>query len=372
MTGWGKNGRDQEREQQREEHRTIGLLNAVVALAVVAVAYTDWVVVANVSLGYLYVFPIALSGLIDPWPITVALAVMCTVLTDILGPPAESLQFRIAHNVVGLAGFLVVGFLITLVARQRDRLAAEVRRQRDAYERDLVLAAQVQRRVLPQPPTLPGYELAAVMHPARLLGGDYYDFFEISEDVVDVVIADVSGKGAAASLLMPSLALAIRSRARELSGPAAIVKDLDEALKQITNSATFVTIFYARLHAASQILEYASGGHNPPLLVRAKTGASWLLEEAGPIVGILPGAEFSNTVVPLERGDILTLFTDGVTEQENEHGEEFSMDRLKRVVLSQEGEPASVAVAEIADAVSVYAGRTEQADDLTVVVVKVL
>ena len=85
------------------------------------------------------------------------------------------------------------------------------------------------------------------MHPA-LLGGDYYDFFEISEDVVDVVIADVSGKGAAASLLMPSLALAIRSRARELSGPAAIVKDLDESLKQITNTATFVTIFYARLH----------------------------------------------------------------------------------------------------------------------------
>jgi sigma-B regulation protein RsbU (phosphoserine phosphatase) len=77
-------------------------------------------------------------------------------------------------------------------------------------------------------------------------------------------------------------------------------------------------------------------------------------------------------VVPLEHGDILTLFTDGATEQENEHGEEFSMDRLRRVVLSKEQEPASVTVAAIADAVSSYAGRTEQADDLTVVVVKVL
>jgi serine phosphatase RsbU (regulator of sigma subunit) len=372
MGWWGKDGRDRKRVQRLEEHRTIGLLNALVALAVAAVAYTDWIVVANVSLGYLYVFPVALSGLVNPLPITVVLAVVCMVLQDIFGPPADSLPLRIVHNVVGIAGFLVVGFLVTLIAKQRDRLAAEVRRQRDAYERDLVLAAQVQRRVLPPPPTLPGFELAAVMHPARLLGGDYYDFFEISEDVVDVVIADVSGKGAAASLLMPSLALAIRSRARELSGPAAIVKDLDEALKQITNSATFVTIFYARLHATSQTLEYASGGHDPPLLLRGKTGASWLLEEAGPIVGILPGAEFSNTVVPLERGDILTLFTDGVTEQENEHGEEFSMDRLRRVVLSKEGEPASVAVAGIADAVSAYAGATEQADDLTVVVVKVL
>jgi sigma-B regulation protein RsbU (phosphoserine phosphatase) len=190
--------------------------------------------------------------------------------------------------------------------------------------------------------------------------------------VVDVVIADVSGKGAAAALLMPSLALALRTRARELSGPAAIVKDLDEALKQITNSATFATIFYARLHANSRTLEYASGGHNPPLFVRRKTGGSWLLEEAGPIVGILPEAEFSNTVVPLEEGDILTLFTDGVTEQENDRGEEFSMDRLKKAVLDNEEKSASAAVADIAEAVSNYAGTREQADDLTVVVVKVL
>ncbi len=372
MTGWGKGARDRARERRLEEHRTTGLLNAVVALAVAAVAYTDWIVVANISLGYLYVLPIALSGLVNRLPFTVALAVLCTVLQDLFGPPADSLQLRIVHNVVGLAGFLAVGFLVTLIARQRDRLAAEVRIQRDAYERDLVLAAQVQRRVLPSPPTLSGFELGAVMHPARLLGGDYYDFFQISEDVVDVVIADVSGKGAAASLLMPSLALALRTRARELSGPAAIVKDLDESLKQITNGATFVTIFYGRLHGTSRTLEYASGGHNPPLLIRAGTGASSFLDQAGPIVGILPAAEFSNTVISLERGDILTLFTDGVTEQENERGEEFSVERLKAVVLSKQKEPASVAVSEIADAVSAYAGGQEQADDLTVVVVKVL
>ena len=372
MAAWRKSGRDPKRDQRQEEQRTMGLLNIVVALAVGAVAYTDWIVVANVSLGYLYVLPIALSGLINRLPFTIALAVICTVLQDIFGPPADSFQLRIAHNVIGLAGFLIVGFLVTLIARQRDRLALEVRRQRDAYEHDLILASQVQMRVLPKPPTLPGFELAAVMHPARLLGGDYYDFFQISEDVVDVVIADVSGKGAAAALLMPSLALALRTRARELSGPAAIVKDLDEALKQITNSATFVTIFYARLHAANRTLEYASGGHNPPLLLRTRTGECLLLTEAGPIVGILPDAQFANTVVPLESGDLLTLFTDGVTEQEDEHGEEFSMDRLRQVVLREQGESASTAVADIADAVSAYAGTREQADDLTVVVMKVL
>src|SRR4030088_53283 len=165
MAGWGKDGRDRARERRREERRTIGLLNAVVALAVGAVAYTDWVVIANVSLGYLYVLPIALSGLINPLPITGGLAVVCTVLQDIFGPAAESLQLRIAHNVIGVAGFLVVGFLVTLIAKQRDRLAAEVRRQRDAYEHDLILAAQVQRRVLPLPPKLPGLRLGAGVPP---------------------------------------------------------------------------------------------------------------------------------------------------------------------------------------------------------------
>jgi sigma-B regulation protein RsbU (phosphoserine phosphatase) len=250
-------------------------------------------------------------------------------------------------------------------------MAAEVRRQRDEYEHDLVLASQVQRRVLPRPPTVPGLELAAEMQTARLLGGDYYDFFQISDDVVDVVIADVSGKGAAASLLMPSLAMALRLRARELSGPAAVIKDLDGVLKQITNSATFVTMFYARFHQSSRTLQYANGGHNPPLLMRPKTGEALLLEAGGPIMGILPDPQFSDTVMALDQGDILTLFTDGVTEQENENGDEFSIGRLKEVVLSQETQPAAAVAARIAEAVFSFAGTKEQADDLTVVVAKV-
>ena len=135
---------------------------------------------------------------------------------------------------------------MTLIAKQRARLVAEVRRQRDEYEHDLILASQVQRRVLPKPLVCSSLELAAAMQPAQLLGGDYYDFFQISDEVVDVVIADVSGHGAAASLLMPSLAVALRLRARELDGPAAIIKDLDGVFRQITNAATFVTMFYAR------------------------------------------------------------------------------------------------------------------------------
>jgi serine phosphatase RsbU (regulator of sigma subunit) len=367
-----KNSDDYKRHLRVEESRATGWLNVVLASAVAAVAYTDWAVVANLSVGYLYVLPIALSALVNPLPITVALAVLCTFLQEIFGPPPDSLQIRMVHIAIGLASFLIVGFLVTLIAKQRERLAAEVRRQRDEYERDLVLASQVQRQVLPTPPIVPGLEMAAGMQTARLLGGDYYDFFQISDDVIDVVIADVSGKGAAASLLMPSLAVALRLRARELSGPAAIMKDLDRVLKQITNPATFVTMFYARFHPKLGTLQYANGGHNPPLLFRSKTGESVMLEASGPIVGILADAQFSDMVISLQGGDVVTLYTDGVTEQENEGGEEFGVERLRAAVQSAEEEAAAAVVARITEAVSSFAGPTEQADDLTLVVVKVL
>jgi serine phosphatase RsbU (regulator of sigma subunit) len=356
-----------------EENRVTGLLNFVVFLAIAAVGYTDWIVVPNVSLGYLYVLPIALSALVNPLPFTIALGVACTVLQDLFGAAAESLEIRSIRDGIALVGFLIVGFFVTQIANQRARLAAEVRRQRDEYEHDLMLAAQVQRRVLPRPPVLATLELAADMLTAQLLGGDYYDFFEISDNVVDVVIADVSGHGAAASLLMPSLAVALRLRARELSGPAEILKDLDGVLRQITNSATFVTMFYARFDQRSRTLQYANGGHNPPLLIRPKTGETLTLEAGGgPILGILPGAEFTETEVALEHGDILTMFTDGVTEQENVAGDEFSLERLQQVIRSNTAQSATALVARVNEAVAAFAGDKKQVDDLTVVVVKVL
>ena len=184
------------------------------------------------------------------------------------------LQVRIVRDVITLAGFLVVGFLVTLIGRQRARLAAEVRRQRDEYEHDLILAAQVQRRVLPRPFICPTLSLQRPCSQRNCWAG-LLRFLQISDDVVDVVIADVSGHGAAASLLMPSLAVALRLRARELDGPAAIIKDLDRVFRQITNAATFVTMFYARFDQSRTTLQYANGGHNPPLLVRSRTGETF-------------------------------------------------------------------------------------------------
>ena len=367
-----KNSQDYKRNLLLAENRATGLLNLIIVVAIGAVAYTDKIVVEDDSLGYLYLLPIALSGLVNRLPVTIAIALFCAFLQDLFGPPTDTLHVRVIRNVIILAGYLIVSFFVTRIATQRGKMAADIRQQRDDYERDLTLASQVQRQVLPKPPIVPGIELAASMQTARLLGGDYYDFFQISDNIVDIVIADVSGKGAAASLLMPSLAVVLRVRARELPGPAAIIKDLDTVLKQITGPANFVTVFYARVNPSLRTLQYANGGHNPPLLVRTRTQTALLLEESGPIVGILPDAQFSDTVVTLESGDILTLYTDGVTEQENENEDQFSIDRLKNLILSKETDSAATLVSDVTEAVSTFAGTKEQEDDLTLVVAKIL
>jgi serine phosphatase RsbU (regulator of sigma subunit) len=367
-----KNSQDYKRNLLLAENRATGLLNLIIVVAIGAIAYTDKIVVEDDSLGYLYLLPIALSGLVNRLPVTIAIALLCAFLQEIFGPPTDTLHVRVVRNVISLTGYLIVSFFVTRIATQRGKMAAEIRQQRDDYERDLTLASQVQRQVLPKPPIVPGIELAAAMQTARLLGGDYYDFFQISDNIVDIVIADVSGKGAAASLLMPSLAVVLRLRARELSGPAAIIKDLDGVLKQITGPANFVTVFYARVNPSLRTLQYANGGHNPPLLVRTRTQTTLLLEESGPIVGILPDAQFSDTVVKLESGDILTLYTDGVTEQENENEDQFSIDRLKNLILSKETDSAATLVSDVTEAVSTFAGTKEQEDDLTLVVAKIL
>jgi sigma-B regulation protein RsbU (phosphoserine phosphatase) len=367
-----KNSQDYKRDLLLAENRATGLLNLIIIVAIGAIAYTDKIVVEDDSLGYLYLLPIALSGLVNRLPVTIAIVLLCAFLQDLFGPPTDTLHVRVLRGVITLAGYLIVSFFVTRIATQRGRMAAHIRQQRDDYERDLTLASQVQRQVLPKPPIVPGIELAAAMQTARLLGGDYYDFFQVSDNIVDIVIADVSGKGAAASLLMPSLAVVLRVRARELPGPAAIIKDLDGVLKQITGPANFVTVFYARVNPSLRTLQYANGGHNPPLLVRTRTQTTLLLEESGPIVGILPDAQFSDTVVTLESGDILTLYTDGVTEQENENEDQFSIDRLKNLILSKETDSAATLVSDVTEAVSTFAGTKEQEDDLTLVVAKIL
>src|SRR5580698_8391839 len=130
-----RNKRDSDKYRRQlltDENRATGLLNFILALTIAAVAYTDWLVLEDDSLGYLYVLPIALSALVNRFPVTIAIALLCTYLQDLFGP-TDSTHIRIVRAVISLAGYLIVGFLVTRIAQHRGRLAAEIRQERDDY-----------------------------------------------------------------------------------------------------------------------------------------------------------------------------------------------------------------------------------------------
>src|ERR1700726_3468164 len=197
---------------------------------------------------------------------------------------------------------------------QLRRLAESTARQRDELAEELRLAAEVQQNILPQSiPAVPGFEFAARMYPARIVAGDYYGFLELPDGKIGVVIADVSGKGVAAGLLMPSIEVALRMDAARFASTSDLVHTFNNVVCQITSGHRFISLFYGKLYPQSQSLEYTNAGHNPPLVIRAGTDPS-PLDKGGPVLGVLPNSHYESAKITLRQGDILVLYTDGAVE----------------------------------------------------------
>src|SRR2546430_6003343 len=178
--------------------------------SIAVVAYADHLA-TSVSLGYLYILPLAISAMFLRSNISYALIAGCIFLHDLFRPAYFSLQGRIAHNLAGLVAFTFVVYAIQRYVKQKELLAKAVRWQRDDLLHDLELAEQVQRMFLPvDRPSIPGLDIAGMMQPAQGVGGDYYDYIPIDEHTVQMVIADVAGKGVAAALLMSAAAAAVQ------------------------------------------------------------------------------------------------------------------------------------------------------------------
>jgi len=154
---------------------------------------------------------------------------------------------------------------------------------------------EVQQRLLPaQAATLQGFDLAGRMYPAKVVGGDYYDYIRLPQANLGLVIADVSGKGVAAALLTASVEMALRMDAPSLSRSDEIVSNLNRLLYEITDAARYVTLFYGKLDVANRCLQYTNAGHLPPILLRASAEEVVLLEKGGPVIGLIPGATFES------------------------------------------------------------------------------
>jgi serine phosphatase RsbU (regulator of sigma subunit) len=338
--------------------------------SIAAVAYADFIV-SSVSLGYLYILPLGISAMFLRSQISYALIAVCVFLHDLFGPPYPSPEARITHNLTAILGFTFVVYVIQRYVKQREQLDETVRQQRDQLLQDVELAAQVQRMFLPiHRPAIAGLEIAGMMQPARGVSGDYYDYIPIDEHTIQIVIADVAGKGVPAALLMSATAAAVQLEAREKRDLLEVVNRLNSRLHSVSDSNRYVTLLLADIDARSQSLRYVNCGHNPALLFQAKTHDVVPLNSSCFPMGMFDSVDCAINPANLTVGDILVLYTDGVTEAENSRGEEFGMERLSTLIRRGHMLSADGLMNHILERVTDFCRDVGFDDDLTILVVK--
>jgi len=337
--------------------------------AIVAVAYADHLVVP-ISLIYLCILPIVVGATFLRRVISYGLTVVCVLLHDYYSPRAINPGLRLFHNLSAMLCFALVVYVIRRYMEQREALARTVRQQRDELLKDVELAAQVQRLFLPSAkPAFPGLEIAGMMHPARGVGGDYYDYFPVDAHTTQVIIADVAGKGVPAALLMSATAAAMRLEANHDRNMLEQVERLNSGIHSVSDSDRFVTLLVAEIDTHRRMLRYVNCGHNPALLFRATTGALSLLNSSCPPIGLSPEEICELASQDLTAGDVFVFYTDGVTEAENQLGEEFGMERLAAIVRSGSSLSAEDLISSIYNAAADFCGDNFN-DDVTILVVK--
>lgn len=342
----------------------------VVVLAIGCVAYADNRV-EGVSLGYLYILPLSFSAILLPSRLTYPLVVVCIFFHDLFGPPIHHLQGRILHNLTALIGFIFVVAILQWFVAQRNALNELTRHQRDALLKEVELAAEVQRLFLPRSdPEVAGFEVAGAMHPARVVGGDYYDYIERPDGRMRLVIADVCGKGVAAALLMSATAAAVQLETNEPRKLGDVARHLNKELFALQDDARFVTVLLGELEPRSGRLKYINCGHNPALLLRGDGGETiWLHASCTP-VGMSPEMDCSLEEITLAPGDIMVWYTDGLTDASNRDAKEFGTERLLESVRVHSGGSAREICDDLWRDVAAFTQRDSLDDDLTLMVIK--
>jgi len=232
------------------------------------------------------------------------------------------------------------------------------------------LAARIQRDLLPrEAPTVPGYDLAGRSIPAQTVGGDYFDFVPLDERQLVLCVGDVSGKGLPASLLMANLQAAVRSQVLARASVTECLRRTNTLLFRSTEPGKFVTAFFAVLDHERHEAQFSNAGHNPPFLFRVGGGEE-MLEAGGIVLGIQEDAEFQEASCRFEPGDVLVVYSDGVTEAMNAWGDEFGEAGLKAVVQETRGRTAEAILDAIVQAVLDFSSDSLQLDDITLIVLK--
>ena len=293
------------------------------------------------------------------WTVVVNVAIPMIILTSVA---------------VGVFSFIVHN---RLNERKTQRDKESLEREMARKDAELQIAAEIQKSFLPDTiPQIGGFEIAGTSIPAKEVGGDFYDVmpFEVmpfDKQRVGVMIADVSGKGVPAALFMALSRIVIRVSASWFEKSSEAIAFANPIISRDSKTGMFVTVFYCVLDNKTHSITYVNAGHNPLLLLRAGTDRAEELEATGIAIGAMDDAPYDQREVALASGDLLVLYTDGVTEAVNDKEEMFEIPRLMEIVLASRYLTANEIVERIIDGVNAFSQNQPQYDDITLMVVKV-
>jgi phosphoserine phosphatase RsbU/P len=249
----------------------------------------------------------------------------------------------------------------------------EEQKKRQRLENEISIAREVQNQLFPQKlPVVPGVEVEAICKAARSVSGDYYDFIQLSPTHLAIAVADISGKGISAALLMASLQAALRSQmlaaGSESMSTAELVSRLNKHLVRNTGDDRFATFFIAVYHSTTRTLRYTNAGHLPSFLI--SKDAALHLDKGGMVLGVDEDCCYEEGAVSVPSDALLVGYSDGLVEPENVYGEEFGVKRLQQAAVYVQASPPRVVAEALMNAAEEWAGTPEQADDMTVVVAR--
>jgi phosphoserine phosphatase RsbU/P len=249
----------------------------------------------------------------------------------------------------------------------------EEQNKRQRLENEISIAREVQTQLFPRKlPVVPGVEMEAICKAARSVSGDYYDFIQLSPTHLAIAVADISGKGISAALLMASLQAALRSQmlaeGSESMSTAELVSRLNKHLVRNTGDDRFATFFIAVYDSATRMLRYTNAGHLPSFLI--SKDAALHLDKGGMVLGVVEESGYEEGAVSVPADSLLVGYSDGLVEPENVYGEEFGIKRLQQAAVYVQGSAPRVVAEALMNAAEEWAGTPEQADDMTVVVAR--
>ena len=314
--------------------------------------------------------------------VSIASAV-CWFVDDVVGRPPHAQPAVPYLNVsVKLLVFLLFIHVVVILkeALQREKLAEQRR-----LERDIEIAAQVQKRLFPELSLhLKRLDYAGICRPANKVAGDYYDFIPLDREKLAIALGDVAGKGLPSALLMASLHGMLRSFAVQYREDVVeIIHDVNALMCASTDRNKYATLFYGLYDDADQTLTYVNAGHNPPVLLRPTNGhskngnghhsyAASMLPACGTVVGLFRDATHRKQTLRLERGDVLALYTDGIVEATNANDVEFGAEKLLNLLGSHLDLSAKALSEMVMDGVNEHTGNAVPQDDQTLVIIKAL